>query len=65
LRWVLSHDEVNTVIPGIRNVRQAELNTAPSDGRQLSGEHLRELKKFAWRRNPWSEDLPLLVEVLG
>ncbi|MFB3784779.1 MAG: aldo/keto reductase [bacterium] len=65
LRWVLSHAEVNTVIPGIRNLRQAELNTAPSDGRLLSGAHLRELKKFAWRRNPWVEDLPLLEEVLG
>ncbi len=64
LRWVLSHDDVHTVIPGIRNLRQAELNTAPSDGRRISEEHLRALQSFAWRRNPWDEDLLLLDEVL-
>lgn len=63
LRWVLSHDTVDTVIPGIRNLRQAELNTAPSDGKFLSKEQLRELQLFAWRRNPWVEDLPLLEEL--
>lgn len=60
LRWILSHEEVATVIPGIRNVRQAELNTAPSDGSMLSPDVLREMKQFAWRRNPWAEDLNLL-----
>ncbi len=62
LRWVLSHPDVNTVIPGIRNLRQAELNTAPSDGDFLSAEQLRDLCRFAWRRNPWIEDLPLLPD---
>ncbi len=65
LRWVLSHGEVGTVIPGIRNVRQAEMNTAPSDGKTVSREHLIELKKFAWRRNPWVEDLPMLEDVIA
>ncbi len=60
LRWVLSHQDANAVIPGIRNIRQAELNTAPSDGNKLNEDQLKALKKFAWRRNPWNEDLPLL-----
>ena len=64
LRWVLSHADVDTVIPGIRTVRQAELNTAPSDGKNLSPSQLRDLKRFAWRRNPWMDDLPLLDEVI-
>ena len=64
LRWVLSHEEVNTVIPGIRTIRQAELNTAPSDGLYLSKDQLRQMQQFAWRRNPWSEDLPLLDEII-
>lgn len=62
LRWTLSHQEVDSVIPGMRNLRQVELNTAPSDGIPLSEEHLRELKRFAWRRNPWIEDLRMLEE---
>ena len=64
LRWVLSHAEVDTVIPGIRNVRQAELNTAPSDGHRLSDDQLRDLRRFAWRRNPWKEELQDLNEIL-
>ncbi len=64
LRWVLSHPETDTVIPGIRNLKQAELNTAPSDGQHLTPEQLHDLKQFAWRRNPWVDDLPLLEEVL-
>lgn len=64
LRWVLSHGDLDVVIPGIRNVRQAELNTAPSDGKHFTPGQLRELKRFAWRRNPWDEDLPLLDPIL-
>jgi len=65
LRWVLSHDDANNVIPGIRNIRQAELNTAPSDGMLLSKEQLTGLKRFAWRRNPWDDDLQDLNEILA
>ncbi|MEW6234669.1 MAG: aldo/keto reductase [Candidatus Omnitrophota bacterium] len=65
MRWVLSHDEADVVIPGIRNLRQAELNTAPSDGKRLSSNQMRELKRFAWRRNPWKEALPPLREIIG
>ncbi len=65
LKWILSHGDVDVVIPGTRNEKQAEINTSPSDGNYLSEEHLRKLQKFAWRRNPWKEDLPPLVQVTG
>jgi aryl-alcohol dehydrogenase-like predicted oxidoreductase len=65
LRWVLSHAEVDTVIPGIRNACQAELNTAPSDRKALTAEQLHQLKQFAWRRNPWVEDLPMLDDSMN
>lgn len=63
LAWVLSHDDISSVIPGIRNVRQADLNTAAAELPRLSAEHLRDLKKYAWRRNPWVEELPRLEEL--
>ncbi|MBI1387658.1 MAG: aldo/keto reductase [bacterium] len=63
LRYCLSSDEVSTVIPGIRTERHAVLNTAPSDGVKLSNEQLKDLVRFAWRRNPWVDDLPLLEEL--
>lgn len=62
LRWVLSHDDVDVVIPGMRNPRQVELNTAPSDGQTLTPAQMKELAAFAWRRNPWMEDLRMLEE---
>lgn len=51
LRYVLSHPAVSTVIPGMRTVRNAERNTALSDGRALSPEQLQKLKKHRWIRN--------------
>ncbi len=63
LRWVLSHEEVDVVIPGIRTPLHAERNTAPSDGIRLSDKQINELKAFAWRRNPWAEDLPPLEPI--
>jgi aryl-alcohol dehydrogenase-like predicted oxidoreductase len=56
LRFTLSHPAVSTVIPGIRNARQAEMNTAPSDGNLLSREEKEELKKFYWRKDFWREE---------
>ncbi len=53
LRFCLSHPSVSTVIPGIRNVRQAEANVAASDGTLLDADELRELEKFAWRKDFW------------
>jgi aryl-alcohol dehydrogenase-like predicted oxidoreductase len=56
LRFCLSHTAVSTVIPGIRNVKQAELNCAVGDGIWLDKNELEELKKFYWRKDFWREE---------
>ncbi|OGC38855.1 aldo/keto reductase [candidate division WWE3 bacterium RBG_13_37_7] len=61
LRYILSFDEISTVIPGMRKVEFVESNTVLSDGRKLSTELLEALKKHSWERNfytgldPWLE----------
>ncbi|RIK81582.1 aldo/keto reductase [candidate division KSB1 bacterium] len=57
LRFCLSHSAVNTVIPGIRNVQQAEMNLAASDGLWLDSNELQELKQFAWMKDFWHEEV--------
>lgn len=57
LKFCLSNDTVSTVIPGIRNIKQAEMNTSVSDGLYLSKEELEELTKFAWRKDFWNEEV--------
>lgn len=56
LRFILSFDEMSSVIPGMRKLRNVELNTAISDGRKLSPSLIEELKKHTWERNfyPWA-----------
>ncbi|MDP2629995.1 MAG: aldo/keto reductase [Candidatus Uhrbacteria bacterium] len=51
LRYILSFDEISTVIPGTRKVANVDTNTAVSDGRKLSAELMSELKKHSWERN--------------
>lgn len=51
LRWILSHGEISTVIPGMRTADHALANCAVSDGRRLSPALLRELQKHSWERN--------------
>ncbi|MBI3286786.1 MAG: aldo/keto reductase [Chloroflexi bacterium] len=46
LKFVLSHPAVSTLIPGIRNSQQAEMNLSASDGRPLPEEHLRRLRQM-------------------
>jgi aryl-alcohol dehydrogenase-like predicted oxidoreductase len=53
LKYGLSHDAVSTIIAGIRNVNQAEMNCAVSDLPDLSEELLIKLRKDAWRRGFW------------
>lgn len=60
LRFCLSHSAVSTVIPGIRNVKQSEANTAVSDGILLDEKEIDDLKKFYWRKDFWREEV--LVE---
>ncbi len=51
LRWILSHEEISTVIPGMRAVKYVEGNTSISDGRLLSSKLREELRNQAWERN--------------
>jgi aryl-alcohol dehydrogenase-like predicted oxidoreductase len=53
LGFALAHPAVSTVIPGIRNVAQAEANAAAADMPQLSDELLGKLRKHAWMRSFW------------
>jgi len=62
LRYILSFDEISTVIPGMRTVKYVETNTTISDGRKLSENLMSELKSHSWERNfysghdPWLKD---------
>jgi aryl-alcohol dehydrogenase-like predicted oxidoreductase len=51
LRYILSHDAVSTVIPGMRSVRNVERNAALGDGRGLPDDQVRALKRHRWVRN--------------
>ncbi|MBI5732603.1 aldo/keto reductase [Candidatus Jorgensenbacteria bacterium] len=51
LRYLLSWDEVSTVIPGTRKVKNVDANASVSDGRKLSKKLMDELKNHAWERN--------------
>lgn len=57
LRFILSNDDVHTIIPGMRKVRHVEANISASDGRKLSSELLQKLKDHRWDRKPteWSQ----------
>jgi aryl-alcohol dehydrogenase-like predicted oxidoreductase len=53
LKFALKPAAVSTVIPGIRSVRQAELNCAVSDQKPMSDALERKLRKHHWRRAFW------------
>jgi len=57
LRFCLSHPAVSTVIPGIRNIKQAEQNTAVSDGKLFDGEIMNQLRQFYWRKDFWFNEI--------
>lgn len=46
LRFVLSHLEVSTTIPGAKNATEVEENVAVSDGRLLTAQEMRMLKEI-------------------
>lgn len=54
LRFCLSHSAVSTVIPGMRRVRNAEMNTSVSDQGPLPEATLTILARHAWERNFYS-----------
>ncbi len=51
LRYILSFEEISTVIPGMRKLKHVRANTSVSDGKKLSPKLMTELKKHAWERN--------------
>jgi aryl-alcohol dehydrogenase-like predicted oxidoreductase len=62
LRWILSHEEVSVAIPGTRKVKNAEANTAVSDGRKLSEKLMKEIKSHSWERNFYVDFDPSMEE---
>jgi aryl-alcohol dehydrogenase-like predicted oxidoreductase len=56
-RWILSHPEISTVIPGMRKVLHVESNLSFSDGQKLSRQLMEELAKHSWERNFYSDPL--------
>jgi len=53
LKFTLKPSAVSTVIPGIRNTRQAELNCGVSDQPPMSDDLEHRLRKHIWRRSFW------------
>lgn len=53
IQFALAHQAVGTVIPGIRNVAQAEANTQVSDAPPLPDAVLTKLQEHAWLRGVW------------
>ncbi len=51
LRYVLSHDAVSTVIPGMRSVRNVQRNLAAAGRGPLEPAQLEALKAHRWERN--------------
>ena len=61
LRYVLSFDEVSSVIPGMRKLKNVEANAGLSDGKKLSQNLMNELRKHFWERNFYSDSDPALA----
>lgn len=57
LRFILCNDDVHTIIPGMRKVRNVEANIATSDGKKLEKALELKLKNHRWDRTPteWSQ----------
>lgn len=53
LKWVLAHPAVTTVIPGIRNVAQADANCGVSDLPAMPAALVEKLRRHNWRRGVW------------
>jgi aryl-alcohol dehydrogenase-like predicted oxidoreductase len=57
LRFILGNDDVHTIIPGMRKIRNVQANTAASDGKKLNPTLQTKLKSHRWDRTPtaWSQ----------
>lgn len=54
LRYILTFDEVSTVIPGMRKLTHVQENIALTDKPKLSAQIMEQLKNHAWERNFYS-----------
>lgn len=61
LRYILSFNEISSVIPGMRKVKNVNENMAMSDGLKLSLDLLEKLKSHTWERNFYSNLDPSLA----
>ncbi|HEY9489952.1 MAG TPA: aldo/keto reductase [Chryseosolibacter sp.] len=57
LRFILENDDVDTIIPGMRKLRNVEANLAVSDGKRLDPVLVQQLRRHRWDRIPtsWSQ----------
>ena len=57
LRFILCNDDVHTIIPGMRKLRNVESNIAASDGKKLEAYLHAKLREHRWDRMPtdWSQ----------
>jgi aryl-alcohol dehydrogenase-like predicted oxidoreductase len=57
LRFILGNDDVHTIIPGMRKLRNVEANIASSDGKKLEKSLQAKLVDHRWDRRPtkWSQ----------
>ncbi|WP_439631326.1 aldo/keto reductase [Shinella sp.] len=51
MRYVLSHDAVSVLIPGMSSIRHVDMNVAYSDGGYLPEDLIERLRKHCWVRN--------------
>jgi aryl-alcohol dehydrogenase-like predicted oxidoreductase len=57
LRFILANSDVSTIIPGMRKLKNTEMNIATSDAGGLSPELIQKLRSHRWDRKPtpWSQ----------
>ena len=57
LRFILENDDVHTIIPGMRKIRNVEANISTSDKKRLDKNLILNLKNHRWDRTPteWSQ----------
>ncbi len=57
LRFILANPDVSTIIPGMRKIKNTEMNIATSDAGPLSPDLIQKLRAHRWDRTPtsWSQ----------
>jgi aryl-alcohol dehydrogenase-like predicted oxidoreductase len=57
LRFILGNDDVHTIIPGMRKLKNVEANLGVSDGKKPDHALMQKLRQHRWDRSPtaWSQ----------